>query len=99
MEGSFLDEGAGNPIIQGISFELIPIKNLEQQLPLLPAGSRVSVTCSPAKGVDVTMALAARLRGLGLRATPPTTRRRPPRLDEHGDEIRAWLDGSGSEQA
>jgi crotonobetainyl-CoA:carnitine CoA-transferase CaiB-like acyl-CoA transferase len=36
---------------------------------------------------------------LGLRATPPTTRRRPPRLDEHGDEIRAWLDGSGSEQA
>jgi crotonobetainyl-CoA:carnitine CoA-transferase CaiB-like acyl-CoA transferase len=28
---------------------------------------------------------------LGLRSTPPETRRRPPRLDEHGDEIRAWL--------
>jgi crotonobetainyl-CoA:carnitine CoA-transferase CaiB-like acyl-CoA transferase len=30
---------------------------------------------------------------LGLRATPPTTRRRPPRLDEHGAEIREWLGG------
>ena len=28
-------------------------------------------------------------------ARPPvgTLRRRPPRLDEHGDEIRAWLRG------
>jgi crotonobetainyl-CoA:carnitine CoA-transferase CaiB-like acyl-CoA transferase len=30
---------------------------------------------------------------LGLRATPPTNRRRPPRLDEHGAEIREWLGG------
>jgi crotonobetainyl-CoA:carnitine CoA-transferase CaiB-like acyl-CoA transferase len=29
---------------------------------------------------------------LGLRGTPPRTRRRPPALDEHGDEIRAWLE-------
>jgi crotonobetainyl-CoA:carnitine CoA-transferase CaiB-like acyl-CoA transferase len=28
---------------------------------------------------------------LGLRGTPTTTRRRPPRLDEHGTEIRRWL--------
>lgn len=28
---------------------------------------------------------------LGLLGTPAQTRRRPPRLDEHGDEIRAWL--------
>ena len=42
-----------------------------------------------------TVALAAR----PARPRPPTTRRRPPRLDEHGDEIRAWLDGSGSAHA
>jgi crotonobetainyl-CoA:carnitine CoA-transferase CaiB-like acyl-CoA transferase len=30
---------------------------------------------------------------LGLRGTPPLTRRRPPRLDQHGDELRAWLGG------
>lgn len=57
-------------VAEGISFELIPIKNLEHQLPLLPAGTRVSVTCSPAKGVDVTVAMSARLQGLGLWATP-----------------------------
>jgi crotonobetainyl-CoA:carnitine CoA-transferase CaiB-like acyl-CoA transferase len=28
---------------------------------------------------------------LGLERTPPRTARRPPRLDEHGDEIRRWL--------
>jgi crotonobetainyl-CoA:carnitine CoA-transferase CaiB-like acyl-CoA transferase len=31
---------------------------------------------------------------LGLRATPARTRRPPPALDEHGDEIRGWLSGS-----
>jgi crotonobetainyl-CoA:carnitine CoA-transferase CaiB-like acyl-CoA transferase len=29
---------------------------------------------------------------LGLAGTPPRTTRRPPRLDEHGDEIRRWLE-------
>jgi crotonobetainyl-CoA:carnitine CoA-transferase CaiB-like acyl-CoA transferase len=33
---------------------------------------------------------------LGLQGTPARTRRRPPGLDEHGDEIRAWLE-SGAE--
>ena len=32
---------------------------------------------------------------LGLRGTPATTRRRPPALNEHGDEIRAWLRRAG----
>jgi crotonobetainyl-CoA:carnitine CoA-transferase CaiB-like acyl-CoA transferase len=31
---------------------------------------------------------------LRLGATPAAVRRRPPRLGEHSDEIRAWL-GSG----
>lgn len=30
---------------------------------------------------------------IGLYDTPPTTRRPPPGLDEHGAEIRAWLSG------
>ena len=32
---------------------------------------------------------------LGLRSTPPRTRRRPPRLGEHNGEIRAWLADHG----
>jgi crotonobetainyl-CoA:carnitine CoA-transferase CaiB-like acyl-CoA transferase len=30
---------------------------------------------------------------IGLERTPPQTQTRPPRLDEHGDEIRRWLRG------
>lgn len=30
---------------------------------------------------------------IGLYDTPPATRRPPPGLDEHGDELRAWLRG------
>ncbi len=35
---------------------------------------------------------------LGLRSTPATTRRRPPHLGEHSDEIRAWLQASGGQR-
>lgn len=51
-------------------FELVPLKNLDAQLPSLPPGSRVSVTCSPAKGIDATLDLTERLVGLGLQPTP-----------------------------
>jgi len=53
-----------------VSFELIPLKNLEAQLPQLPSGAKVSVTCSPTKGVDATLEVAARLQAAGLSATP-----------------------------
>jgi methylenetetrahydrofolate reductase (NADH) len=81
-------------VAEGISFELIPLKNLEHQLPLLPAGSRVSVTCSPAKGVDVTIAMAARLQGLGLRATPHVAARMV-RDRAHLDELVAVSTSAG----
>jgi len=58
------------PIRDQVSFELIPLKNLETQLPLLPSGAKVSVTCSPTKGVDATLDVAARLQGAGFAATP-----------------------------
>jgi methylenetetrahydrofolate reductase (NADH) len=53
-----------------VSFELIPLKNLEAQLPQLPSGAKVSVTCSPTKGVDATLEVAARLQTAGFSATP-----------------------------
>ena len=42
--------------------------------------------------VDETGGVRTVASPLGLRSTPATTRRRPPRLDEHGDEIRVWLE-------
>jgi methylenetetrahydrofolate reductase (NADH) len=51
-------------------FEVLPLKNLPDQIPFLPAGARVSVTASPAKGIDATVDWAARLQADGFRAIP-----------------------------
>jgi methylenetetrahydrofolate reductase (NADPH) len=51
-------------------FELLPLKNIVDQVPHLPAGARVSVTASPAKGIDATVDWAARLQADGFRAIP-----------------------------
>lgn len=50
-------------------FELIPLANLEAQAATLPPGSAVSVTASPAKGIEATVGASERLAGLGFRVT------------------------------
>jgi len=52
------------------TFELIPLKNVHDQSAFLPAGATVSVTASPAKGLEATLDLAATLEGRGFRAIP-----------------------------
>ena len=49
-------------------FELLPLKNLPDQIPHLPAGARVSVTASPNKGLEATLDWAGRLQADGFRA-------------------------------
>jgi methylenetetrahydrofolate reductase (NADPH) len=51
-------------------FELLPLKSIADQVPHLPSGARVSVTASPAKGIDATLDWAIRLRADGFRAIP-----------------------------
>ena len=51
-------------------FELLPLKSLPDQVPHLPAGALVSVTASPAKGIDATLDWAIQLQGDGFRAVP-----------------------------
>ncbi|MEO7664397.1 MAG: methylenetetrahydrofolate reductase [Candidatus Limnocylindrales bacterium] len=51
-------------------FELLPLKSLPDQVAHLPAGARVSVTASPAKGIDATLDWAIRLQADGFRAIP-----------------------------
>ena len=43
-------------------FEIIPMKGVEEQLAHLPSDAVVTVTSSPTKGIDATLALAALLR-------------------------------------
>jgi methylenetetrahydrofolate reductase (NADPH) len=52
------------------SFELIPMKSTLEKAAALPAGCNVSVTASPAKGVDATLDLTIELSERGFRAVP-----------------------------
>jgi methylenetetrahydrofolate reductase (NADPH) len=60
-----LRSALADPII-----EVLPLKNLADQVPHLPSGTRVSVTASPAKGIDATVDWAIRLQADGFRAIP-----------------------------
>jgi methylenetetrahydrofolate reductase (NADPH) len=57
-------------LIADARFEVIPLKNLESQLEYIPSGASVSVTCSVAKGQQVTLDLARRVHELGHMAVP-----------------------------
>ena len=59
-------------------FELLPLKNLPEQIPHLPPGARVSVTASPNKGIDATLDWAAQLQADGFRAIPHLSARMIP---------------------
>ncbi len=52
------------------TWELIPLRNARDQAAALPHGSTVSVTASPAKGLDATIDLAIELEAAGHRAVP-----------------------------
>jgi methylenetetrahydrofolate reductase (NADPH) len=72
-EGPVLDDrqrGALTRVLGDPTFELIPLKNVRDQAAALPAGSTVSITASPAKGIEATVELAIDLESAGLRAIP-----------------------------
>jgi methylenetetrahydrofolate reductase (NADPH) len=52
------------------TFELIPLRNALDQAAHLPSGATVSVTASPAKGLEATVALSLELARQGLRVVP-----------------------------
>lgn len=90
-----LDEASRGALAAALAdpiFELLPLKNLPDQIPHLPPGARVSVTASPAKGMDATLDWAARLQSDGFRAIPHLSARMIPdrsRLAELLDRARS----------
>lgn len=51
-------------------FELLPLKSVDAQSAFLPPGASVSVTASPAKGIEATVDLTVRLAEQGFLAVP-----------------------------
>jgi methylenetetrahydrofolate reductase (NADPH) len=52
------------------SFEIIPMKTTLEKVAALPPGCNVSVTASPAKGIDATLDLTIELLERGFKAVP-----------------------------
>lgn len=76
-------------LVRGARWELVPIKSIEPAIDALPPASRVSVSCSPAKGIGATLDVVARLLDAGHDAVPHLAARM---VDgpEHTARIAAW---------
>jgi methylenetetrahydrofolate reductase (NADPH) len=85
-------------VLQAPTFELVPLKNALDQAANLPAGATVSVTASPAKGIEATVALCEQLQGLGFRAVPHLSARMI-RDRSHLAALIAWMEGAGVDRA
>jgi methylenetetrahydrofolate reductase (NADPH) len=57
-------------LVADARYELIPLKNVDAQIAFVPQGSSVSVTCSPAKGLQATLDLTAKILDQGYTAVP-----------------------------
>jgi methylenetetrahydrofolate reductase (NADPH) len=80
------------------TFELIPLKNAMDQASHLPPGATVSVTASPTKGLEATVALAAQLRLAGFEVVPHLSARMV-RDRTHLCDLIAQLDSAGVDRA
>lgn len=85
-------------VLAAPTFELIPLRNALDQAASLPAGATVSVTASPAKGIEATVALCEQLQAGGFRAVPHLAARMiRDRL--HLCDVVAWLQRAGVSRA
>jgi methylenetetrahydrofolate reductase (NADPH) len=85
-------------LLRAPTFELVPLKNALDQAGFLPAGVTVSVTASPAKGIEATIALCEQLQARGFRAVPHLSARMV-RDRSHLTDLISWLEGAGVDRA
>lgn len=85
-------------VLRAPTFELVPLKNALDQARFLPPGVTVSVTASPAKGIEATVALCEQLQERGFRAVPHLSARMV-RDRSHLADLISWLEGAGVDRA
>lgn len=73
-----------------VVFEVVPLPSVDAAIDALPPASRVSVTCSPVKGIGATIDVTNRIRGLGHRAVPHLAARMVE-SHNHLTSIASWL--------
>ena len=85
-------------LLDAPKFELIPLKNVREQAAFLPAGASVSVTASPAKGVEATVELSEQLKAQGFEVVVHLSARMI-RDRTHLAELLARIRGAGIDRA
>jgi methylenetetrahydrofolate reductase (NADPH) len=85
-------------LLRSPTYELVPLKNALDQAAFLPSGATVSVTASPAKGIEATVALCEGLQARGYRAVPHLSARMI-RDRSHLIDLIAWLEGANVDRA
>jgi len=85
-----------NNMLKSARFEVIPMKGVVDEAVTLPAGSVVTVTASPRKGIEATFTLSEELAGRGFRVVPHLTARQV-RDKSHLHEIVDRLSAGGFE--
>jgi methylenetetrahydrofolate reductase (NADPH) len=96
LDASARDALAG--ILRAPKFELVPLKHALQHAAFLPEGATVSVTASPAKGIEATIELSEELHSQGFRVIPHLSARMI-RDRAHLRELLGRLDAAGIDRA
>jgi len=81
-------------LIAEARYEVIPLKSMHDQIPHLPTGCSVSVTCSPTKGIEPTLEISAELQAAGHHAVPHIAARLVEGR-EHVEKIAARINEHG----
>lgn len=76
-------------LLDHVIIEIIPLKSADAAIEALPAGSHVSVTCSPAKGIDATLELSSKVLAAGHFPVPHLAARMVESTD-HCARIARW---------
>lgn len=93
-----VDRAALAALLSAPTFELIPLRAAMDHAAYLPPGARVSVTASPVKGIEPTIALCERLQAAGFHAVPHLSARMV-RDRVHLRDLLCWLEGAGVDRA
>ena len=89
---------AGMARLERAHMELIPLNNLDREAPALPAGTTTTLTCSPVKGIDHSLAAAEKLLEAGLEVIPHLAAHMVT-SQAHLEKIVAWLGEHGVTRA
>ncbi len=81
-------------LLEEMTYELIPLKNVHEQGEYLPQSSTISITCSPAKDIEATLELCENFLDKG-HSTIPHFAARMVESEEHVNQIVKRIEALG----